>query len=81
MILKVINFTLVQDYKIQITFNNGEIKIVDLKDELKGEVFEPLKDITFFKKVYLTDWKVLQWPNGADFAPEFLYLIGQKIAA
>ena len=33
------------EYKLLLTFNNGVIKLVDLKSSLYGEVFEPLKDI------------------------------------
>ena len=32
------------DYVLEIEFNNGEFKNVDLQNELYGEVFEPLKD-------------------------------------
>jgi hypothetical protein len=47
---------------------------------LYGEVFEPLKDITLFKQVYVnSDTNTIEWPNGADFAPEFLRRIGEKI--
>jgi hypothetical protein len=41
---------------------------------LYGEIFEPLKDKKVFAqvRVYL-EFRTLVWPNGADFAPEFLY--------
>ena len=47
---------------------------MDLGDELYGEIFEPLKDQTFFALVSVhPEFHTLAWPNGADFAPEFLY--------
>lgn len=47
---------------------------MDLKDELYGEMFEQLKDPEFFKTVTVhPELQTLCWPNGADFAPEFLY--------
>ncbi|MCB0063603.1 MAG: DUF2442 domain-containing protein [Caldilineaceae bacterium] len=61
----------VSDYKLHLTFSSGVSGIVDLEDELYGEIFEPLKDITLFRQVYLTS-RTIEWPNGADFAPEFL---------
>jgi len=39
------------EYKQLLTFNNNVTKIVDLKDSLYGEVFEPLKDIEKIKNV------------------------------
>lgn len=67
-----------QDYQLQLTFNNNEIKIVDLKDELYGEIFEPLKDKEFFQNFFISH-NTVEWKNGADFAPEFLFEIGIKI--
>lgn len=63
-----------KDYVIWLRFNDGSQGEVDLKDELSGEVFEPLNDPEFFKSFILNpEWKTIAWPNGADFAPEFLY--------
>lgn len=78
MFLHVVNVAYREGYKLRVTFNNGVIKDVDLKDELYGEMFEPLRDITVFKQVIVNpDTNTIEWPNGADFAPEFLYKIGK----
>ncbi len=67
-------------YKIVLTFNDGTVKEVDLKEELHGEMFEPLKDLNLFKKIKINqDTNTIEWENGADFAPEFLYEIGKII--
>jgi len=64
----------VRDFVVWIQFNDGTNGEVDLSDELYGPVFKPLQDLEYF-----ADFKVdaeahtLTWPNGADFAPEFLY--------
>jgi len=51
---------------------------LDLKDELYGEIFEPLKDPDVFRRVAVhPEFHTLYWPNGADIAPEFLY---EKVA-
>lgn len=63
----------VSDYKLWLHFSDGVEGEVDLRDELDGEVFEPLKDTMNFKNFILNaDLHTVTWPNGADFAPEFL---------
>ncbi|WP_417917096.1 DUF2442 domain-containing protein [Candidatus Electronema sp. JC] len=58
-------------YKVWLAFNDGAEGEIDLSSELHGEIFEPLKDVSFFKSFTL-DGHTLSWSNGADFAPEFL---------
>jgi len=65
------------EYRVLLWFNNGVVKEADLKEELWGEVFEPLKDKEYFKQVKVNEeTETIEWPNGADFAPEFLFDIG-----
>nr|VFK30670.1 MAG: Protein of unknown function (DUF2442) [Candidatus Kentron sp. MB]VFK34243.1 MAG: Protein of unknown function (DUF2442) [Candidatus Kentron sp. MB]VFK76607.1 MAG: Protein of unknown function (DUF2442) [Candidatus Kentron sp. MB] len=59
------------DYTVWLSFNDGAQGKIDLASELHGEVFEPLKDKEFFRSFNL-EGHTLSWPNGADFAPEFL---------
>ncbi len=61
-------------YVIEVTFKDGRCRKVDLKDELYGEMFEPLRDPALFAQVTVDPhWHTVVWPNGADLAPEFLY--------
>jgi hypothetical protein len=63
----------VEDYRLRLEFDDGNVKEVDLAGELHGEVFEPLRDLAFVKKVAVDpETGTIRWPNGADFAPEFL---------
>ena len=64
------------DFKILISFNDGKIKTVNLENHLDKPVFQPLKDKDYFQKFHLNPFTI-EWENGADFAPEFLYKIGQ----
>ena len=74
LLLHVISVEYLDSYQLKLTFNNGMEGIVDLEQELYGEIFEPLKDKSLFQKVFLTS-RTIEWPNGADFSPEFLFEI------
>ncbi|MFN8494934.1 MAG: DUF2442 domain-containing protein [Caldilineaceae bacterium] len=64
-------------YRLRIKFNNNNIRVVDLATELHGKAFEPLKALNLFRQVYVNlETGTIEWPNGADFAPEFLYELG-----
>ena len=63
------------DYRIRLWFNNDEVRDVDLADSLNGEAFVPLNDKEFFKR-FTIRFNTIEWENGADFAPEYLYEIG-----
>jgi len=77
MFLHVNDLQYLDNYRLQLKFNNNAIRVVDLTTELYGKVFEPLKEISFFRQVYVnSETGTIEWPNGADFAPEFLYEIG-----
>ncbi len=75
MFLEVIKAKYLNGYKISLLFNNGVSKKVDLEKELIGKIFEPLKDKDYFK-TFTIKFNTIEWENGADFAPEYLYEIG-----
>ena len=57
-----------------IRFADGTEGDVDLQKELDREVSEPFKDPAYFQTFEVhPDLHTITWPNGADFAPEFLY--------
>ena len=72
MFLEVVKAEYVSGYRIKLWFNNHVTKIVDLQSSLKGCVFEPLKDLAQFQ-LFKVKYNTIEWPNGADFAPEYLY--------
>ena len=63
----------VQDYILRLRFADGAESEIDLAVELHGEVFEPLREKAYFAQVTLhPELRTVVWPNGTDFAPEFL---------
>ena len=67
-------------YRIKVMFEDGVEGVVNMENELWGEVFEPLKDPSEFRNFVLDkELRTIVWPStGADLAPEFLY---EKAAA
>ena len=78
MFLEVVKAEYLNEYKIKLWFNNDVVKIVDLSSSLNGEAFIPLKDAEYFNSFSIR-FNTIEWENGADFAPEYLYEIGESV--
>ena len=73
MLPRIIEARYVTGHTIWIRLSDGSEGDVDLAKELHGPVFEPLKDVEYFRRFAVhPELHTLVWPNGADFAPEFL---------
>jgi uncharacterized protein DUF2442 len=62
-------------YNVHLRFADGLAADVELSYLVGcGEVFEPLRDVEYFRKLRIDDLAVtIEWPNEADIAPETLY--------
>jgi hypothetical protein len=70
------------DYVVEVTFNNGRKGLADLSEALKGQVFEPLKEIAQFSRFKVDEeLETITWENGADLAPEYIYFQAFKTDA
>jgi hypothetical protein len=70
----VIKVHYVRDYILWLEFDDGAHGEVDISLSFNGPVFEPLRDLDYFKQVRVNaDLGTIVWPNGADVAPETLY--------
>ena len=59
-------------YGLNLAFDDGSTRDVDLADDLWGPMFEPLKDPAFFAQVSI-DHGTVVWPNGLDLDPLVLH--------
>lgn len=71
MIVRLLEARPLGDHRVWLRFDDETSGGVDLGRELDGEVFEPLRDPSYFARFVVDE--TLTWPNGADFAPEFLH--------
>jgi len=61
-------------YTLELTFDDGLTKIINLKPVLFGEIYSPLRNLTMFNEVKVDpEVFTIVWPNGADFEPSILH--------
>lgn len=60
------------EYKLLVTFENGEVKLFDMNPYLNKGIFKELKDISLFKSAKV-NFDTVEWENEADIDPETLY--------
>lgn len=67
-------FEVVAPYTLRIRFNDDHVKTIDFWPMLRGELYGPLRDLSFFNQVRLDpEAGTLVWPNEADFDPATLH--------
>lgn len=69
---KAIDVKPLNDYKLEIKFDNEEIRIFDVKPYFKFKIFKELQQNKKFDKVKISGLSI-EWENGADICPEELY--------
>lgn len=78
-LIRIVDVDYVKDYTMDLTFSNGEKRRVDFLPLLKGGKREELRKMDNFIQFGLNHW-TLEWSNGIDFAPDFLYRQGKQVA-
>ena len=67
-----------EDYKLNLTFTNGESGIYDCSSLLNFGVFKEFKNKHYFHQAKVVDGTVV-WPHEQDICPDTLYLESDKI--
>ena len=75
---KAMNVEILENYELRITFENGEVKIFDVKPYFGHRLFDELKDEKLFKTVKIAGLSI-EWDNGADICPDELYNLSKAI--
>lgn len=74
MILRIVEAKVSGPYILEVTFNDGTRKRVNILPLLRGPIFEPLRNLEYFALVEVDPvLGTVFWPNEADLAPEALY--------
>ena len=59
-------------HRVHVVFGDGVESTIDFSAWLTGPIFQPLLDPDYFQRFFI-EAGTLNWPNGADIAPETLY--------
>ncbi len=60
------------DYQLNVVFNNNEQGLLDMKPYLNFGVFKRLKNIETFNRVAVS-FDTIEWDEGVDLDPAFVY--------
>ena len=60
------------DYRLKLTFTNGEVRVFDVTPYLGTGIFRELRDVDVFNSVRPVLGSI-QWDNDADLCPDTLY--------
>ena len=69
---RVISVKPLENYMLEIEFEDGLRKIIDMRPLIDEGISAALKDKAYFGSVKLEDGGGIAWPNGYDFCPNFL---------
>ncbi|MGQ0777667.1 MAG: DUF2442 domain-containing protein [Pseudonocardiales bacterium] len=75
LIVDVTGVRVLSRYILELTFDTGEVKVLDVEPLLNGPIFAELRrDYALFRQVRVDDEAgTVVWPNGADLSPRTLY--------
>ncbi len=67
-----------EDYQLEVSFENGELRRFDVKPFLSRGIFVRLRDRALFQAVRVVAGSI-EWPSGLDLSYDTLYLESQPI--
>lgn len=70
---KVIEVKVVGDYQVWLRFSDASTRVLDLKPYIGDGISSSLLDKEYFKLVRIEYGGGIEWPNGMDFCPNFLF--------
>ena len=74
MFLHIADARYIEDYKVEVFFNNGRKGIADLSGISEKKAFASLKDKSVFSALKVdSELATIVWPDGLDLAPEYIY--------
>ena len=69
---KIIKVKVLEDYNLELTFDNNVVKIKDMKPHLNEGVFKTLRDKEIFNTVRVA-FGTISWNDDIDLCADYLY--------
>ena len=69
---KIIKVKVLEDYNLELTFDNNIVKIKDMKPHLNEGVFQVLKNKEIFNSVKIS-FGTISWNEEIDLCADYLY--------
>ncbi|MDR2938016.1 MAG: DUF2442 domain-containing protein [Prevotellaceae bacterium] len=66
------------NYRLLVTFTNGEVGLLDMEPYLDYNMFKSLRNVDLFNGVRPAHGTI-QWANEADLCPDTVYLDSVKV--
>ena len=77
---KIIDAQAVGDYCVRMEFEDGSVRVLDVKPWIRGDWYGKLSDVEYFRKVRPHSCPgSIEWPDGQDIAPEDILEFGIKV--
>ncbi len=73
--IRIIGVRPLDGFRVELDFDDGSRRTVDLSSYLRGPVFQPMRDDPAVFRAVRVDRQLgtIVWPNGADLDPDVLY--------
>ena len=75
---KIIKVKPLEDYKLELTFDNNVVKIKDMKSHLNDGVFKILRNKEIFNSVKIS-FGTISWNEDIDLCADYLYETSEEI--
>jgi hypothetical protein len=72
-LLDVVDVQVLQDYKLVVTFENGEVRLFNMLQYMDLKPYKKLKGSPLFRLAKV-EYGTVVWPGEIDIAPETLYI-------
>ena len=72
--MKIVTAKSLPDYRVEVSFDNGECGVVDLSSFAGRGVFAAWDQSGMFERVSVTADGALEWPGEIDVCPDAIYL-------